>query len=486
MVARVGVELGTSGTCWHHLKTIMHPRTIELSDRLESPIMHQDPKPQRILVAGGSGFIGKRLIAKLTKSSSSDEIICLTRKPESLHGVLGDSVKVLKGDVSIQSEIEQALQGVDVAFYLVHAMEGDSKRWKKFAERDRLAAKNFTRAASHCGVKRIIYLGGLSHGSDDELSEHMRSRKEVGEILSSGSAQVTIFRAAVILGQGGGSFQMLQYLVERLPVMICPKWVLTKCQPISVDDVVTYLAKAAQIEETAGRTYEIGGPDVLTYFEMMDRYAKLMNKKIRILIIPFLTPRLSSYWVDLVTPVPASLARPLIDSLKHDATVRDHSITNVIPIRTKSFEQSAVTEAMTEKSLVRQNPANLKGNTSMSINAKVLVASLIALGVMGSINYAADRWQNPIHIGDLPLLSGWYFGIATAIYFIGQGARLGALIGGIIGWITLIFWIVEGWSLLLTYEISYIVWFDLLRIFSASTTIIASHNFFHKLRPAKK
>jgi hypothetical protein len=211
-----------------------------------------------------------------------------------------------------------------------------------------------------------------------------------------------------------------------------------------------------------------------------------MNKKIRILIIPFLTPRLSSYWVDLVTPVSASLARPLIDSLKHDATVRDHSITNVIPIRTKSFEQSAVTEAMTEKSLVRQNPANLKENTSMSINAKVLVASLIALGVMGSINYAADRWQNPIHIGDLALLFGWYFGIATAIYFIGQGARLGALIGGIIGWITLIFWIVGGWSLLLTYEISYIVWFDLLSIFSASTTIIASHNFFHKLRPAKK
>src|ERR671922_2568124 len=343
MVARVRVELGTSGTCWHHLKPIMHPRTIELSDRLESPIMHQDPKPQRILVAGGSGFIGRRLIAKLTESSSSHEIICLTRKPESLHRVLGDSVKVLKGDVSIQSEIEQALQDVDVAFYLVHAMEGDSKRWKKFAERDRLAAKNFTRAASHCGVKRIIYLGGLSHGSNDELSEHMRSRKEVGEILSSGSAQVTIFRAAVILGQGGGSFQMLQYLVERLPVMICPRWVLTKCQPIAVGDVVEYLAKCIDVKETEAKTFDIGGPDVLSYLDMMRKYAEISNKSVQIIIIPFLTPRLSSYWVDLVTPVRASLARPLIDSLKHDATVHDDSIRQLIPIKLKSFEEAILT-----------------------------------------------------------------------------------------------------------------------------------------------
>ena len=158
----------------------------------------------------------------------------------------------------------------------------------------------------------------------NKLSEHMRSRKEVGEILQQhSSSKVTIFRAAVILGQGGGSFQMLQYLVERLPVMICPRWVLTKCQPIAVGDVVEYLARCIEVKETESKTFDIGGPDVLTYIDMMRKYARLLNKSVKIIIIPFLTPRLSSYWVDLVTPVRASLARPLIDSLKHDATVQD-------------------------------------------------------------------------------------------------------------------------------------------------------------------
>ena len=160
----------------------------------------------------------------------------------------------------------------------------------------------------------------------------MRSRKEVGEILKKSTAEVTIFRAPVILGQGGGSFKMLQYLVERLPVMICPKWVLTKSQPIAVDDVVEYLARSIDVPETDGKTFDIGGPEVLTYMDMMKRYASILKKTIRIIIIPFLTPRLSSYWVDLITPVKASLARPLIDSLKHEATVKDASISSIIPL----------------------------------------------------------------------------------------------------------------------------------------------------------
>jgi uncharacterized protein YbjT (DUF2867 family) len=183
------------------------------------------------------------------------------------------------------------------------------------------------------GVERIIYLGGLIHEENREghseslLSDHMRSRKEVGDILRTSNARVTIFRAAVILGHGGGSFQMLEYLVKRLPLMVCPKWVLTKSQPISVDDVVEYLVRSMDVKETERRDFDIGGTEVLTYLQMMKRYAKMLKKDIKIIIIPFLTPRLSSYWVDLITPVKASLVRPLIDSLKHEATVRDETYT---------------------------------------------------------------------------------------------------------------------------------------------------------------
>ena len=184
----------------------------------------------------------------------------------------------------------------------------------------------------------------------------MRSRKEVGDILRTSSARVTIFRAAVILGQGGGSFQMLEYLVKRLPVMVCPKWVLTKSQPISVDNVVEYLVKAIDVKDTEGRDFDIGGTEVLTYIQMMKRYAKMINKSIKIIIIPFLTPRLSSYWVDLITPVKASLARPLIDSLKHKATVKDDAIKKLIPLRLKTFEEAI--KAVEEEEHVKKRPLN--------------------------------------------------------------------------------------------------------------------------------
>src|SRR5678815_28092 len=219
-------------------------------------------------------------------------------------------------------------------------MEGSSKEWKKFEDRDRIAAENFARAVNEAGVSRIIYLGGLTYAPEQELSKHMRSRTQVGEILKKSNTAVTIFRAAVILGQGGGSFQMLQYLVERLPLMVCPKWVLTKCQPIAVDDVVEYLVRSIETNETKSKTFDIGGPEILTYLDMMQRYGKILKKSIKIIIIPFLTPRLSSYWVDLITPVKASLARPLIDSLKHEAIVKDNTIADIIPLRLKNFENS--------------------------------------------------------------------------------------------------------------------------------------------------
>src|SRR6187431_78712 len=251
-------------------------------------------KKIRILVSGASGFIGRRLVKRLLVSPNTTNwsIRCMTRKAHSLSSYFQndrDNLEFAQVDVQNYPELVKALTGIDIAFYLIHSMEGSSKEWKKFEERDRVAAENFARAVNETGVSRVIYLGGLTYAPEQELSKHMRSRTQVGEILKKSNAAVTIFRAAVILGQGGGSFQMLQYLVERLPLMVCPKWVLTKSQPISVDDVVTYLITSIELENTANKDFDIGGPEILTYVDMMKRYSAILNKSLKIVIIPFLT-----------------------------------------------------------------------------------------------------------------------------------------------------------------------------------------------------
>ena len=459
-----------------------------------------DPSPQKILVAGGSGFIGSRLIKKLAADihyhepqSRVAEILCLTRDPESIKDMFDEDIRLVKADVSNYEDLARVMsEQIDIAYYLVHSMEGTSKQWKKFSERDRVAAMNFAKVASEYGVKRIIYLGGLIHAEDDDddkLSEHMRSRKKVGEILQQhSSSKVTIFRAAVILGQGGGSFQMLQYLVERLPVMICPRWVLTKCQPIAVDDVVEYLARCIEVKETEGKTFDIGGPEVLTYLDMMRKYAKILNKSMQVIIIPFLTPRLSSYWVDLVTPVRASLARPLIDSLKHDATVQDDSIRQVIPIQLKSFEE-AVREARNEKAQVRrQNRRTIKERSTVKINSKLLMLSLLAMAAIGSTYYIMDGRPEIYHTNWIVLGTLWYMGIAFAIYFLRYGARLGALTAGILGWLTLTFWLIDnlyivwGTSVIASSPDEAITIRNFIGAGVAALVVATSHNLFHKLR----
>ena len=420
------------------------------------------------------------------------EILCLTRDPESVKDMFDEDVRLVKADVSNYEDLARAMsEQIDIAYYLVHSMEGTSKQWKKFSERDRVAAMNFAKVASEYGVKRIIYLGGLIHAEDDHdnnLSEHMRSRKEVGEILQQhSSSKVTIFRAAVILGQGGGSFQMLQYLVERLPLMICPRWVLTKCQPIAVDDVVDYLARCIEVKESEGKTFDIGGPDVLTYLDMMRNYAKILNKSVQVIIIPFLTPRLSSYWVDLVTPVRASLARPLIDSLKHDATVRNDSIRQVIPIQLKSFEE-AIRAARNEKVKIKQPNRQVKEKSTQKINSKLLMLSLLAMAAIGSTYYIIDGRVEIYNTNWIILGMLWYLGVAFAIYFLRYGARLGAFTAGLLGWVTLTFWLIDNF---------YVVWGTPIIASSPDATmtirnfigagvavlvIATSHNLFHKLR----
>ncbi|HEX7274855.1 MAG TPA: NAD(P)H-binding protein [Nitrososphaeraceae archaeon] len=447
-------------------------------------------KKIRILVSGASGFIGKRLVRRLLISPSTINwsIRCMTRKPNSFskyfhNGI--DNLELVQADAQNYSELVKALTGVDVAFYLIHSMEGSSKEWKKFAERDRVAAENFARAVNEAGVMRVIYLGGLTYAPQQELSKHMRSRMEVGEILKKSNAAVTIFRAAVILGQGGGSFQMLQYLVERLPLMVCPKWVLTQCQPIAVDDVVEYLVRSVETNETISKTFDIGGPEILTYLDMMRRYGNTLKKSIKIIIIPFLTPRLSSYWIDLITPVKASLARPLIDSLKHEAIVRDNSILDIIPLRLKNFENS-IQIARNEQTA--NNKSIKKERTSSSLNKRILLAATIALSIMGFTYYLMDVREEIFQPKWLALAVLWYFGIALSIFFIHKGARLGSIIAGIIGWITLMFWLLDNFYLIFGTSIlasppEYLMTIrNCMGATIAGIVIASSHNLFHKIR----
>jgi uncharacterized protein YbjT (DUF2867 family) len=454
----------------------------------------------KILIAGGSGFIGRRLTRLLaTKSSLPSvpqigiptkehdighrEIICLTRNPSYVKKLFsGLDVRIVQGDVAKHDDLVKVMsEGIEVAYYLVHSMEGASKNWKKFSERDRVAARNFADAATLCGVRRIIYLGGLTQAKAEEMSPHMQSRKEVGEILQTSSAKVTIFRAAVILGHGGGSFEMLQYLVERLPVMVCPKWVLTKSQPIAVDDVVAYLADAVGIPETEGRTFDIGGSDVLTYVDMMNRYAKMVGKSIRVIILPFLTPRLSSYWIDLITPVSASLARPLVDSLKHEATVQDHSIKGVIPIKTKSFED-AIKAAIHES----KQSEKIRESERLPTLHKLLVIALIALSA--TYYYPSDNTVLSLtgdYTGWSILYGFWLLGIAVALYFSARKTRLGALIAGLVGWTAFTFFIVNAFHLavlapaIFLQSISIETVRDLAGVCVSALVVVLSHMLFH-------
>ena len=443
-----------------------------------------------ILVSGASGFIGQRLVRRLLTSQSRTNwsIKCMTRKPHSFSKHFQndkDNLELVQADAQDYTALVRALTGVDVAFYLIHSMEGSSKEWKKFAERDRIAAENFAKAVNEAGVSRVIYLGGLTNAPQQELSKHMRSRTEVGEILKKSNAAVTLFRAAVILGQGGGSFQMLQYLVERLPLMVCPKWVLTKCQPIAVDDVVEYLVASIESNETISRTFDIGGPEILTYLDMMRRYGDILNKSIKIIIIPFLTPRLSSYWVDLITPVKASLARPLIDSLKHEAIVKDNSISHIIPLRLKSFEES-IKIARNEQ--IENDRTIKKERTSSSLNKRILLASTIALSIIGITYYLVDARMEIFQPMWLVLAGLWYFGIAFSIFFIKKDARLGSIIAGIIGWFTLTFWLLDNFYLIfgtsvLASQPGYLMTIrNCIGAIVAGLVIASSHNLFHKIR----
>lgn len=298
-----------------------------------------DTNDGTVLVTGANGFIGRRLTERLIEEGYA--VRCLVRGSSAR---IPSGAQSVTGDLLMPLTLTEALKGVDSAFYLVHSMAGGRAG---FERRDREAAENFVAAAERAGVRRVIYLGGLGETGDD-LSEHLRSRLEVGGILQRGRFQTTFLRAAIIIGAGGSSFEMIHSLVNRLPFMITPRWVETRCQPIAVDDVIAYLAGCLSDERTAGMTLDIGGPEVLTYREMMECFARIEDRMLFILPVPVLTPRLSSYWVGLITPVPPSVSMPLIEGLKNEVVCRDALIRELIPIRLTPYDE-AIRRALAEE-----------------------------------------------------------------------------------------------------------------------------------------
>jgi len=278
-----------------------------------------------ILVTGSTGYIGGRIVPHLLDAGY--HIRCLVRDPARLQGrAWYDRVDSTTGDVLQPETLPEAVKNVDIAYYLIHSLAGGTG----FHEIDITAAQNFSKAAKEAGVQRIIYLGGLGN-PDTDLSRHLRSRQLTGDALRISGIPVTEFRAGVIVGSGSLSFELIRYLTERIPVMICPRWVYTKIQPIAVRDVIEYLVAAINVPESSDHIIEIGGADVITYGEMMSGYARARGLKRKLIPVPFLTPRLSSYWIHLMTPVPANIAKPLIEGLRNEVIVRDDKARSLFP-----------------------------------------------------------------------------------------------------------------------------------------------------------
>jgi len=287
----------------------------------------------RILVTGGTGYIGGRLIRLLEKRGLA--VRCLARRPEFLTSRVGPNTEVVAGDVLQPETLLSACDGVETAFYLVHSMGTG----KDFEDEDRVAARNFADAAKRNRVRRIIYLGGLGD-EQQSLSKHLRSRHEVGHLLLESGAQVIEFRASIVIGSGSLSFELIRALVQKLPVMLCPKWVSTPAQPIAIEDLLSYLLAALDLPHGASEVYEIGGPDRVSYGEIMQEYARQRGLKRWMISVPFLSPRLSSLWLGLVTPVYARIGRKLVESLRNPTVVTNSRALEAFSIRPRGVRDA--------------------------------------------------------------------------------------------------------------------------------------------------
>lgn len=292
-----------------------------------------NPTPRlRILVTGATGYIGGRLVPRLLAQGHA--VRCVARNPDRLASHPWRGVEIVAGDLADPAETLEALRGIDVVYYLVHSMAAGSRFW----ESDRRMALAFGEAAAAAGVRRIIYLGGL--GAPAEVrSWHLVSRQEVGRCLAAAGVPVLEFRAAVIVGSGSASFEIIRHLVERLPVMIAPTWVQTRCQPIGIRSVMAYLIEALDHPEAQG-IFEIGGTDILSYREMMQRYARIRGLRRFILSLPVPMPELSAVWIGLLTPIPSSIAHPLVESLCTEVVVRDDRALRTFSVRPSGYDEA--------------------------------------------------------------------------------------------------------------------------------------------------
>jgi uncharacterized protein YbjT (DUF2867 family) len=287
-----------------------------------------------VVLAGASGYVGGRLIARLEEQGT--KLRCLARDADKLRARVRATTEIVEGDVLDRTSLDRALAGVQTAYYLVHLMSGSND----FEREDRQAASNFGAAAKQAGVERIIYLGGLGDDTRSDLSPHLRSRHEVGRILRESGVPTIEFRASVVIGAGSLSFDLMKALTDRLPVMLCPKWLSTPTQPIAVDDVLSYLLAALDLPATENRVFEIGGTDIVTYGGLIREYARQRGLRRWLISVPVLTPYLSGLWLALVTPASFEVGRHLIEGLKNPTVVQDRSAIEVFPIRPMGIREA--------------------------------------------------------------------------------------------------------------------------------------------------